>query len=97
MNLISFDRMEPEKGYMLLRDFRKEDNNKILIILSDMMKKLKLAKDQFNYNLQVKNADSIYAGGFINKLENFKKYIANWKIKCYYENVVKGGPSSDGS
>ena len=29
MNLISFDRMEPEKGYMLLRDFRKEDNNKI--------------------------------------------------------------------
>ena len=32
MNLISFDRMEPEKGYMLLRDFRKEDNNKILII-----------------------------------------------------------------
>ena len=69
MNLISFDRMEPEKGYMLLRDFRKEDNNKILIILSDMMKKLKLAKDQFNYNLQVKNADSIYAGGFINKLE----------------------------
>ena len=44
MNLISFDRMEPEKGYMLLRDFRKEDNNKILIILSDMMKKLKLVR-----------------------------------------------------
>ena len=61
--------MEPENGYMLLRDFRKEDNNKILILLSDMLKKLKLAKDQFSYTLQVKNADSVYAGGFVNKLE----------------------------
>ena len=41
MNLITFDKMEPENGYMLLRDFRKEDNNKILILLSDMLKKLK--------------------------------------------------------
>ena len=54
MNLITFDKMEPENGYMLLRDFRKEDNNKILILLSDMLKKLKLAKDQFSYTLQVK-------------------------------------------
>ena len=57
MNLITFDKMEPENGYMLLRDFRKEDNNKILILLSDMLKKLKIAKDQFSNTLQVKNAD----------------------------------------
>ena len=98
MNLISFDRMEPEKGYMLLRDFRKEDNNKILIILSDMMKKLKLVKDQFNYNLQVKNADSIYAGGFINKLEKihislmlgkFQNEIVLDKPKLVYDNCYQ--------
>ena len=49
MNLITFDKMEPENGYMLLRDFRKEDNNKILILLSDMLKKLKFTFYNFPF------------------------------------------------
>ena len=98
MNLITFDKMEPENGYMLLRDFRKEDNNKILILLSDMLKKLKLAKDQFSYTLQVKNADSIYAGGFVNKLEKihislnlgkFQNEIVLDKPKLVYDNCYQ--------
>ena len=33
----------------------------------------------------------------INKLKNFKSYLANCEIKCYHENVVKRGASSEGS
>ena len=36
MNLITFDKMEPEHGWYLLRDFRKYDYQKIQLVVLNM-------------------------------------------------------------
>lgn len=89
MNLINFKKMEASPGYMLLRNFRAKDDTKVLIILSEMLKKLKLARDNFNYTLEVKNADSIYSGGFTHKLE---KIYMNLFLGKFHNEIVLDKP-----
>lgn len=69
MNLITFDKMEPEKGWYLLRDFRKYDYQKIQLVVLNMLKNLKMIRPEFNYNVTIKNADSLYHGGFSHKMD----------------------------
>lgn len=72
MNLIRFEKMEAEKGWYLLRDFRKYDYNKIQICILNMLKNLKNIRPEFNCNLTIKNADSNYHGGFSHKMDKIQ-------------------------
>lgn len=76
MNLIKFGKevdfknvVENNNEWIKLKDFRSYDIKKLLIILSDMMVKLKNIRPEFSYQISIKNAESSYAGGFSNKVD----------------------------
>ena len=76
MNLIKFSKnqdfeklVETNTEWIKLKDFRSYDIKKLLIVLSDMMAKLKLVRPEFSYQISIKNAESSYAGGFSNKID----------------------------
>ena len=84
MNLIKFPEMEAEKGWYLLRNFRKYDYQKLKIILMNILNNLKTIRPEFSFNLDIKNADSVYHGGFSHKLD---KYSMELQINKYTNTI----------
>ena len=84
MNLIKFEKMRPEPGWYLLRDFRKYDYEKLKIILMNILNNLKEIRSEFNFTFNIKNADSIYQGGFSHKLD---KYVIGLQIGKYLNKI----------
>ena len=84
MNLIKFEKMHPEPGWYLLRDFRKYDYEKLKIILMNILNNLKEIRSEFNFTFNIKNADSIYQGGFSHKLD---KYVIGLQIGKYLNKI----------
>ena len=84
MNLIKFEKMQAEPGWYLLRDFRKYDYEKLKLITMNILNNLKLARSEFNFTFNIKNADSIYHGGFSHKLD---KYVIQLQIGKYLNKI----------
>lgn len=84
MNTIKFKKMEPEANWYLARDFRKYDYQKIKIVLMNMLNNLKEIRPEFNFNFFIKNADSLYQGGFSHKLD---KYVLELQIGKYFNKI----------
>lgn len=84
MNLIKFPEMVAEPGWYLLRDFRKYDYQKIKIILVNMLNNLKMIRPEFTFKVNIKNSDSIYHGGFSNKMD---KYFIEMQIGKYMNEI----------
>ena len=84
MNLIKFDGHQAEPGWYLLRNFRQYDYQKIKITLMNMLNNLKLVRPEFNFTFNIKNADSIYHGGYSHKLD---KYVIELQIGKYLNKV----------
>lgn len=84
MNTISHDKMAAENGWYLVRDFRKYDYQKIKLITMNLLNNLKIMRPEFNFNVNIKNADSIYHGGFSHKLD---KYVIELQIGKYMNKI----------
>ena len=84
MNLIKFNEMEAEKNWYLLRNFRKYDYQKIKLVLMNALNNLKEIRPEFTFNLNIKNADSLYHGGFSHKMD---KYILETQIGKYMNTI----------
>ena len=84
MNLIKFSEMQADNGWYLLRNFRKYDYQKIKLVLMNSLNNLKDIRSEFSYNLTIKNADSIYHGGFSHKLD---KYSMELQIGKYMNTI----------
>ena len=84
MNLIKFEKMQAEPGWYLLRDFRKYDYEKLKLITMNILNNLKLARSEFNFTFNIKNADSVYHGGFSHKLD---KYVIQLQIGKYLNKI----------
>lgn len=69
MNGIKFKKMEASPGYVLIRDFRKHDVQKLKILVSEMFSNLNQIRNDFTYNITVRNGDSLYKGGFSNRMD----------------------------
>lgn len=76
--------MQAEPGWYLLRDFRKYDYEKLKLITMNILNNLKLARSEFNFTFNIKNADSIYHGGFSHKLD---KYVIQLQIGKYLNKI----------
>ena len=76
--------MEAENNWYLARDFRKYDYQKMKIILMNMLNNLKSIRPEFKFEVQFKNFDSIYQGGFSHKLD---KYLIKLQIGKYYNEI----------
>lgn len=97
MNLIKFDKIprdivETDKdgnkslillddSWYFLKEFRKVDYNKMIPIISNILKNLKKMRPQFTYTMVIKNAESNYSGGYDHQMDliNISMVLGKYK------------------
>ena len=74
-------RIELDDNWYFLKDFRKTDYNKMIPIISNILKNLKKMRPQFTYTLTIKNAESNYAGGYDHQMDliNISMVLGKYK------------------
>lgn len=80
MNLVKFEKFQAEPGWLLIKDFRQNDIKKLFLVVADMLSKLKNIRADFSYNMNIKDADASYSGGFAHKVGKLNIILSSGKF-----------------
>jgi len=92
MNLINYSLPEEEsKDWLLIKDFRKHDFEKIKTLTDNMYNNIKLIEPEFNFNIKLEHQTSPYLednANYYNRLTIVQKYLGSGKYFISFNSEI---------